>query len=230
VTSWAAIDGDGRLKPLWYALRRSFANRLLTIQPCGGGLSLVLVNDSDESWSDTVRLNRFDVDGDCLAGTALPVTVAPRSTVSVEVPEVIAVAGNRRRELVEASAGVGGTGVVGGAGVIGGAVLRAHWFFVPDVDSELPDPAAEVTVEAIPGGYRVDVIAISLLRDLAVLADRAAPDAVVDDMLVTLLPGQRASFTVTTGESLPSTAFTDPRVLRSANQLVATARTGQPRG
>jgi beta-mannosidase len=224
VTSWAAIDGDGRLKPLWYALRRSFANRLLTIQPCGGGLTLVLVNDSDGSWSDTVRLNRFDVGGDCLAGTALPVTVAPRSTVSVEVPEAIAVAGNRRRELVEASAGVGGTGV------IGDAVLRAHWFFVPDVDSELPDPAAEVTVEAIAGGYRVDVIAISLLRDLAVLADRAAPDAVVDDMLVTLLPGQRASFTVTTGESLPSTAFTDPRVLRSANQLVAAARTGHPRG
>jgi beta-mannosidase len=216
VTSWAAIDGDGRLKPLWYALRHSFADRLLTIQPCGDGLTLVLVNDSDEPWSDTVRLNRFDLDGDCLAGTALTVALSPRTTVTIEVPEVIAAAGNRCREVLEAS--------------VATAVPRAHWFFVDDVDSELPDPAAEVAVNAVPGGYRVDITARSLLRDLALLADRAAPDAVVDDMLVTLLPGQCASFTVTTAESLPATAFTHPLVLRSANQLVAAARARQPQG
>ena len=32
VTSWAAVDGDGRRKPLWYALRRAYADRLLTVQ------------------------------------------------------------------------------------------------------------------------------------------------------------------------------------------------------
>ena len=36
VTSWAAVDGDGRRKPLWYALRRSYRDRLLTLQPRDG--------------------------------------------------------------------------------------------------------------------------------------------------------------------------------------------------
>ena len=39
VTSWAAVDGDGRRKPLWYALRRSYRDRLLTIQPRDGELA-----------------------------------------------------------------------------------------------------------------------------------------------------------------------------------------------
>src|ERR1041384_6436219 len=30
VTSWAVVDGAGRLKPAWYALRRAYAPRLLT--------------------------------------------------------------------------------------------------------------------------------------------------------------------------------------------------------
>ena len=38
VTSWSAVDGDGRLKPLWYALRHAFADRLLTIQPARADL------------------------------------------------------------------------------------------------------------------------------------------------------------------------------------------------
>ena len=33
VTSWAAVDGDGRRKPLWYAMRDAYAPRLLTVQP-----------------------------------------------------------------------------------------------------------------------------------------------------------------------------------------------------
>ena len=45
MTSWAAVDGDGRRKPLWYALRRAYADRLLTVQPRDGGLAVVAVND-----------------------------------------------------------------------------------------------------------------------------------------------------------------------------------------
>ena len=37
VTSWAVVDGDGRRKPAWYALRRAFADRLVTVQPRGDG-------------------------------------------------------------------------------------------------------------------------------------------------------------------------------------------------
>ena len=36
VTSWAAIDGDERPKPLWWALRAAYADRLLTVQTRAG--------------------------------------------------------------------------------------------------------------------------------------------------------------------------------------------------
>jgi beta-mannosidase len=56
-------------------------------------------------------------------------------------------------------------------------------------------------LEAVEGGYRVDVRATSFARDVAVPADRVAPDAVVKEKLVPMLAG--------------------PMVLRTANGLCA---------
>jgi beta-mannosidase len=75
-------------------------------------------------------------------------------------------------------------------------------------------------VSAVGGGYRVDVSADSLVKDLVLLADKVTPEAEVDVQLVTLLPGEATSFTVTTKSRLAPEALTTPRVLRSANQLV----------
>src|SRR3546814_17237422 len=38
VVSWAAVDSLGHRKPLWHALRRVYAERLLTVQPREDGL------------------------------------------------------------------------------------------------------------------------------------------------------------------------------------------------
>ena len=70
VTSWAAIDGDGRRKPLWYALRHGFRDRLLTVQPRDGGLAVVVVNDSAEPWRGVLTRARISFDGTRLAESA----------------------------------------------------------------------------------------------------------------------------------------------------------------
>ena len=75
VTSWAAIDGDGRRKPLWYAMRAAFAPRLLSIQPRDGRLHLSVVNDTSTIWSGTVRLSRRRFDGTVLASDELALVV-----------------------------------------------------------------------------------------------------------------------------------------------------------
>ena len=59
------------------------------------------------------------------------------------------------------------------------------------------------------------------VRDLALLVDRIAPDAEVDEMLVTLLPGESVTFHVTGAEGADPLDFSDPLVLRSVHQLVA---------
>src|SRR5690606_4605222 len=55
VVSWSLIDGDGRRKPAFYALRHAHADRLVTIQPGPSGLVVALVNDTPQPWHGTAR-------------------------------------------------------------------------------------------------------------------------------------------------------------------------------
>lgn len=203
VTSWAAVDGDGRRKPLWYAMRRSFADRLLTFQPRAGGLVLVVVNDCDEAWSGGITVTRHGFDGSARVTQVIPVDVAARSTAELPLGPDVAVPWDAASEVLHAQ----------------GAGESAFWFFAEDVASALPPADLAVKSEAVVGGYRLTVTATTLVRDLSVLADKAAPDAVVDEMLVTLLPGQTAVFHIATVADVDPEAFAEPMVLRSANQL-----------
>jgi beta-mannosidase len=205
VTSWAAIDGDGRRKPLWYALRRSFAPRLLTIQPRDGAPALIAVNDSAEEWAAQVEVSRRRLDGTVVASVRVPLTAAARTATTVALPAEVAVAGDPADELILAETDG----------------ERAWWHFVEDVAADYPPPAYDAKVHVVEGGYRVRVVAHTVVRDLALLADRVAPDAVVDDMLVTLVPGDTATFTVRTDAEIEPERLTDPLVLRCANQLLA---------
>ena len=204
VTSWAAVDGGGRRKPLWYALRRSFRDRLLTLQPRDGGLALVVVNDSARPWATTVQVGRRRLDGTVLAAYEVVVDLAARATCTVVLPAGVATPADAAGELLLAEAGGN----------------RAWWHFAEDVAADLPAPGLESRVETVEGGYRLHVSARTLVRDLAVLADRVHPDAVVDDMLFTLLPGESAVFGIRAPAVPDPTALAGPDVLRSANQLL----------
>lgn len=184
VTSWAAIDGDGRPKPLFYALRHAYADRLLTVQPRDAGLALVVVNDTAEPWSGTVEIRRTSLDGTGLAQVDLPVDVAPRSATTVVLPDPVTAAGDPSREVLVADLD---------------GVRTVHRFVEPK-DLALDPDALAVTVRSTATGVALDVRASSLAVDVAVLADRIAPDAVVDDMLVTLLAGESRTFSVTTAD------------------------------
>ncbi|MFD0574092.1 glycoside hydrolase family 2 protein [Kitasatospora gansuensis] len=204
VISWSAVDGDGRCKPLWYALRRSFRDRLLTIQPREDGLSVVAVNDSGLPWQEEVPVRRVDFDGTVLAAATMRVDVTARSVATWTLPRSLAVPDDPAREIV----------------VVGTGADRALWQFREDVDAKLPEPRMSARSEVIATGYRVTVTAHAYVRDLALLADRVVGDAHVDTALVTLLPGESATFDIRTGATVEPGEFLDPLVLRSANQLV----------
>ena len=207
VTSWAAVDGDGRRKPLFYALKHAYADRLLTVQPRPDGLAVVAVNNTDASWRATGVARRSGLDGSTLAEQPLALEVGPRSTSTVLLDVGVAQPVVAGRELISVRAGE----------------LSGWHFFAEDIASELPEPAFEATAEAVAGGYQVQVTARGLIKDLALLADKVDPDAVVDDQLITLLPGENAVITVRSALIVDPTALLDPAVLRSANQLLHSA-------
>ncbi|WP_347978310.1 glycoside hydrolase family 2 protein [Microbacterium sp. ProA8] len=206
VTSWAAIDGDERPKPLYYALKNAFAPRVVTVQPRDGGLAAVLVNDTADTWDGEVVARRVGFSGDELARFTSTITLAPRETITVPLPAEVAAAGDAASELVVAGVGE----------------LRGHWFFAEPRDSALGAAQVEVRTEPAADGTLVSLTASSLVRDLTLLVDKVDPGAVASDALVTLLPGESTTLLVRhDGDPLAASALSDPRVLRTANELVA---------
>ena len=210
VISWAAVDGDGRRKPLWYALRRSYADRLLTIQPTGAGLALVAVNDSTSPWHATLAVNRQDFHGTVHASGSATIDAPPGASATWPLDPGLTTPRDGSAEVL----------------VVADKSTRALWFYADDKDLALPVPDLEAKVERVAGGYTITVTAATLQRDVALLADKVAPAAVSDDMLITLLAGETVTFHVRTDQDLDADALAQWDVLRSANQLlhpVATA-------
>jgi beta-mannosidase len=204
VVSWAAIDGYGRLKPLWYAVRDAYSARLLTIQPSSSGLRLAAINDSADDWDATATVKRISFDGTALALEAIELHVPAFSAESIDLSNLLTAPGATGRELVVATA----------------SDRRALWWFAEARDSELVAPKWDATAQRVHGGIEVRIVAGSIIRDIAVLADVVDADASVDRMLVTLLPGEEVVFTITTGWRGNPQRFLASDVLRSMNDLI----------
>jgi beta-mannosidase len=204
VTSWAAVDGDGRPKPLLYAIKHAYADRLLTVQPRGDKLITSAVNDTDESWSGQAILRRLRFDGTELASAQFTVDASARTTTTIPVDVAVSTPADAASEMLEVTLGD----------------QRALWFFSEYRDSKLEAPRLKVTATAVDGGYAVTVTAANLVRDVALLVDKLDGSARVDDQLVSLLPGESVTFAVTSTSRITDDRWAEPTVLRSANQLV----------
>ncbi|WP_182113443.1 MULTISPECIES: glycoside hydrolase family 2 protein [unclassified Actinotalea] len=222
VTSWAAVDGDERPKPLWYALRAAYADRLLTVQPRDGRLVVVAVNDTDQPWETTLKSARTTFSGEVLAAADGPLVVAPRSAVAVALPDDVLAVGDESRELLAVRATPQEAPAAGPAAAV---VAQAVHTWAEDKDLALDPEPVEVAVQPGPGGATVRVRARSFVRDLALLVDKVHPDARVDDQLVTLLAGQEVVLGVRGPADADWARLASPEVLRTANALVGGART-----
>ncbi|GGM40767.1 glycoside hydrolase family 2 protein [Dactylosporangium sucinum] len=195
VTSWAAVDGGRRRKPLWYELRRAYAPRLLTFHED----AVAVVNDTATPWTGLLRLTRRALDGTVLDAVSLPVSAGPRAVASVAVPFA---AGDVRRELFVAELGA----------------ARALRFLAEDPVVDYPPAELSTEVTPVDGGCAVRVVAHTVVRELALFPDRLHPSAVVDDQLVTLLPGESVTFTVRSDVPLDPAALVAHPVLRCLNE------------
>ncbi|MFJ2239432.1 glycoside hydrolase family 2 protein [Streptomyces sp. NPDC087859] len=170
VTSWAAIDGDGREKPLYHELRRLYADRLLTVQ----GRAVAAVNQGPRAWAGAVRLRRMSVEGAVIGEASVEFTAAARTVARVDLPGELEPVGAKEFLVADADG------------------LRALHFPAPD--REIPYPRPDFDVSVAPGS--VTVTARSLVRDLLLQADRLDPQARADRGLVTLLPGEQVTIGV----------------------------------
>jgi beta-mannosidase len=213
VTSWSAIDGNGRPKPLLYALRAAHADRLVTVQPDGQGLRVALVNDHGAAASGALRLTRRSVDSTVLAEWSAEYELAAHDSTSVAVPDEIAHTAASANEFVVAE----------------WAGERGLWFFGEYRDQPLTQPELQIAVTDAPAdghAHRTVPVSISsevLVRDLVLEVDRVHPEARALAGLVTLLPGETVTIPVRLPAGVPADALGDASLVRTANELVAGA-------
>lgn len=210
VTSWAAVDGDGRRKLLWHALRDVYRPILVTVQPREEGIVVSVGNDRDEVLATSVLLTRQDHTGTVLATGEIPLRVDSRGAATLPIPDDLAVPGNPAQEVLVVQ-------LADGSG-------RTIHTFAEDKDSELPADALEVVARRTELGYEVEATATGTVRDLCVLADKVHPEAAALRQLVTLLPGETVVIPIRCEAEVDPEAFLDDTVLMSANDLVARSR------
>lgn len=221
VISWAAVDYRHIRKPLWYATRDAFADRLLTIQPRpdvdhdpgSERPTLVMHNDSGQVWAGELIITRRSTGhgSELLAEQRLDFHLDARSSLTVALDGDVITAGDPTAEFVEARTE---------------GSRPAHWYFVEDPQLQLAADGYRVTVtggrsgEDGEDGYRVTVQADALVKDLALFPDRLDRNARVDSCLITLRAGESHTFTVTGATGLDEGALTTRPVLRSVNDTV----------
>ena len=208
VTSWAALDlgsnaaGEpvARRKPLWYAVRSAYADRVAILKAEATGWRLALVNDSVADWTAAGQVELRRLSGEVLWTMPVDVVVPVRGRTDVTVLAPVPDGQAEDLALVVTVRGA----------------ERLVQLLVEDVVAAIPAPVFEATVIATPTGAAVTVVAESFLRTLCLFADRVACDAVTDTMLVDLFPGESHTFDIVGDlEGIELTQLTHPTVLRS---------------
>jgi beta-mannosidase len=211
VTSWAAIDGYGRRKPLWHALKAAYAERLLTLQPAedGDGLALIAVNDGPSAWREPFTIRRVSFSGEVLAEHRSRLTADRLGAATLVVPAEVATPGDPATELLVAETAGG---------------IRALHFFAEDRDLAYPPARFEAdAVRQADGSVVVTIGATTLVRELVIAADRVHPDADASTALLTLLPGESAQIVVTGVPEGSEAELLVPPVLLTADRLAVAA-------
>lgn len=206
VASWAAIDGDGRPKPLWFATKQFFRDHLITILPRDAGktdsltgpLAVCFHNDHDDVWTGDCRVRMVAFDGRTLHAHTQTVTIQPRGSHQFNLPDGFDA---RPDALIVAEL----------------KNERALHFFHRDKHTPYPKPDFTAKTEQSNGTTTLTITAKSLLRDLMIFPERLDPDATIDAQMLTLLPDESLTFTITTNKKLNARQLTTRPVLQVAN-------------
>lgn len=201
--SWSMIDVADRWKPVAYAVREAYRDQIVVLRHEDDGPALFACNSAAAPWDSTIEVQRWRR-GERVARAVLPTTVPAHSAQRIDLGSLAEdLEGD---ELLVATAGELRSVLLGG------------------VDREYPDDAPEFTVEVFPGEGSVTVMitAHSLMRDTFVPVDAITADAHSEHNLVTLLPGESATWLIRTQSP---EAFTPAAVAA----LVRTARAATQR-
>lgn len=205
VTSWAAIDGAGREKPLYFSIAQSYQPLLLTVVPGDQKLELAIVNNSTSTQSGDLVLKLLRFDGSLIAQEINNVSVAPNQNEKILLDAKFAKVDSTTDTVLSIQFGE----------------AKTTHFYADYKFSKLEKAEFEASVATTQTGLTFKITAKNLIRDLSLMIDKLDPAARVTSGLITLLPGETHEFEIETEQPLGLGELTAEHILRSANQLVA---------
>ena len=81
--SWSVLDSSGARKLSWYAMREAYRARFLHFS--GENRTLVIVNETPESWRDQLYVVFLDEMGNILESKNIPVHISSRASISMRL-------------------------------------------------------------------------------------------------------------------------------------------------
>ncbi len=85
--SWAVLDSNSSRKLAWYSMQDSYRPRLVHLSTIER--KVVLINDTNENWQNTLKLHLIDQKGNLLDHSERSLNIAPRSKLIVALSELL---------------------------------------------------------------------------------------------------------------------------------------------
>lgn len=189
--SWSSIDHYGRWKPLHFHARRFYADLAVAALRHRGETEVTLVSDKAVPATAQLRLRVLDFDGKTQRDERKPVVLAPSAATAVAAysdQELLRGADPRR------------TAAVFELQAQGEVVSRRIVYFDAAKALALPNPGLSAELKPDEDGYRLDVHARALAREVWI--DFGDIDAELSDNALSLLPGENVSLNVKSKASL----------------------------
>jgi beta-mannosidase len=178
--SWAVLDSASSRKLSWYAMREAYRPRVLHFS--GVERKLILINDTDATWSETLKVWLVSESGELLESESREVTLDARSQAAFDLSELFdasdlyAVDGYLIAEL---------DGIRTARRVLDKAVSQ--------VCAHNVDLAAQIAGTSV----KVHVTANCFIHELSLLPELVALDRVeVSQERITLLPGEEIDLVI----------------------------------
>jgi beta-mannosidase len=193
VTSWSAIDYDGRWKALQYYARRFYAPILVSPHMENGSLKTYIVSDKTQATPATLRVRLMDFDGKVLLDDSQAVEVAPlTSRVYLDWPLY---------KLTQAGAAdTSRVFVVAELSTAGATLSRNLVYLAPVKEVHLKPATLKIEAAGANGNYKIRISSAVLAR--GVYLSFGNLDVKLSDNYFDLLPGELVEIAAQSAASL----------------------------
>jgi beta-mannosidase len=205
--SWAVLDSNSSRKLAWYSMQDAYRPRLLHIST--SARDVVLINDTQAPWADTLKINLIDSHGTVLLKIEKEIELAPLSKTSFQLAELVgSVDLQQTNGFVVASFGE----------------LRVSRRMTDEPVAEVNPQSVSIETSTLANKVIVKVTANQFVSEFCLLPELVAKSqAIVSKQRITLLPTESAVIEVVAGsqDEAELLAREIGQIAWSLNRLVA---------